>query len=50
MKYIIYDENSHVLDVPFTLLAKGILYAESKKFDQIKLINPVKARFLAIDQ
>lgn len=50
MKDIVYDENSHVLDVPFTLLAKGILYVESKKFDQIKLINPVKARFLAIDQ
>lgn len=43
MKDIIYNENTHELDVPFPLLAKEISYAESKKFDQLKLINPAKA-------
>lgn len=39
MKDVVYNENTHELEFPFPLLAKGIAYAESKRFDQIKLIN-----------
>ncbi len=49
MKELVYNENTQELDVPYTLLAKGIAWAESKNYTQIKLVNPAKASSAKVD-